>query len=674
MAQTDDILAESGLGQDERSVLLGSGPQDQADAMDGDFSLDDDDPTQQLLLALGHFQRILKEAQDGADDLWSDECMNQLILGVEISLSQSWSQLVDAFTDAGRILQTYESADRARDALPFLDGAYDLLCGIVGEVMGGGVRPQVLDKWQDHYVDALAAIKAAGLKLVDDNEADAPSPTQVADGPEDRAKPFQFPRLDGSGIGDGDEELPTLDELPPLEDMQPSVQEEAASGKAKEVAHEDELGESLEEDGPTSDAGEGSKEEAATESGPGSLAELVEPSKVVVDVVDRICDELAELNDRSPENRVLGMEMIGGGVSALKREADTEGYVKSSELCDVMKEACKLMGARTDSLDERFTEICFAFCGVFIEAMGEAESENVRDWRTECKGLISEWTPTDTPAVADSPKPVEEAVAAEPAPAREMGEEVEHPPAQPAAEAQGMESGASSSPVGLSDSKGLFERAQQALAAGDAEAAKMFALQAAAAIASGEVADSERVLQECEIRLKSSLNATVEARVAVKESEKMVKSGASQVSSGERSLGEAKERTAAMAQEMSEEEERIVELDAEIAEMQSKREEGVDKVEDANTRLNEAKGNESSVSERLDGLRSAETEARKALEGARQYVKDHQRTATEVEARMEKSREALTRHKISFEDIRQTIGEPAPKDTDTEDASDEMLF
>ena len=169
-------------------------------------------------------------------------------------------------------------------------------------------------------------------------------------------------------------------------------------------------------------------------------------------------------------------------------------------------------------------------------------------------------------------------------------------------------------------------------------------------------------------------NLDVDLRKVRIEVEKMVKSGASQVSSGERSLGEAKERTAAMAQEMSEEEERIVELDAEIAEMQSKREEGVDKVEDANTRLNEAKGNESSVSERLDGLRSAETEARKTLEGTRQYVKDHQRTATEVEARMEKSREALTRHKISFEDIRQTIGEPAPKDTDTEDASDEMLF
>ena len=232
MAQTEGNLAESGLGQDERSVLLGSGPQDQEGAMGADFSFDGDDPTQQLLLALGHFQRILKEAQDGADDLWSDECMNQLILGVEISLSQSWSQLVDAFTDAGRILQTYESADRARDALPFLDGAYDLLCGIVGEVMGGGVRPQVLDKWQDHYVDALAAIKAAGLKLVDDNEVDAPSPTQVADGPEDRAKPFQFPRLDGPGIGDGDEELPTLDELPPLEDTQRSAPAEAASGKA----------------------------------------------------------------------------------------------------------------------------------------------------------------------------------------------------------------------------------------------------------------------------------------------------------------------------------------------------------------------------------------------------------------------------------------------------------
>ncbi len=683
MAQMERKLAESGLGQDERSALLGSGPEDGAEVMEGDFSFDDGDPTQQLLLALGHFQRILKEAQDGADDLWSDECMNQLILGVEISLSQSWTQLVDAFTDAGRVLQTYESAGQARDALPFLNGAYDILCGIVGEVMGGDVRHQVLEKWQDHYANAAEAIKAAGLTLVDDSEADESPPMDIADRPDEKAQPFDFPHLDGSGIGNGDEELPTLDELPPLEDMLASVPDDASPREPEDASEEaadsglspeDELGESLQDDGPAAAAGNGAQEEAGAEPAAAPPSACVEPSKVIVDIVDRICDELAELNDRSPENRVLAMDMIEGGVSALKREADTGGYTQSSELCDVMKEACKLMGARTESLDERFTEICFAYCCVFIEAMGEAESENVIDWRVECKALISEWTPAQGSGADDSPQSIDEAVAPKPAPTQAKVPEAEDSPAQPPLESAAAESVPSLSEIDVSKSQALFERAQQALATGDAEAAKLLALQAAAAIAATEVANSELELQECEKRLKESLNATVESRGAVKEAEKMVKSGASQVAAGERAFGEAKERTASMAQELSEEEERIVELEAEMAELQSKREQGREKVEEADNRLNEAKGNESSVSERLDGLRSAEAEARKALEGVRQSVKDLHRTAAEVETRMEKSREALTRHKMSFEDIRQTIGEPGPMETDAEAESEEMLF
>ncbi len=690
MAQIEGEIAESGLGQEERSALLGSGPEDGAGVLDADLSFDDGDPTQQLLLALGHFQRILKGAKDGADDLWSDECMNQLILGVEISLSQSWTQLVDAFTDAGRVLQTYESAGQARDALPFLNGAYDVLCGIVGEVMGGDVRHQVLDRWQDHYANGLEAIQAAGLTLVDDNETDASPSTDIADRPDDKAQLFEFPHLEGSGIGNGDKELPTLGELPPLEDMLPSVPDNGAPREPEDVleeetdsslSREDVLGESLEDDGSTAGAGNRAQEEAAAEPEVAVPSECVEPSKAIVDIVDRVCDELAELNDRSPENRVLAMEMIEGGVSALKREADAGGYKKSSELCGVMKEACKLTAARTDSLDERFTEICFAFCGVFVEAMDEVESENVKDWRAECEGLISEWTPA--PELEDSPLPIEvaveeaapdEPIAPKPAPTQAIVTGVEDTPAQPPSEAVAVESGPSPSQIEGHDSQALFERAQQALAAGDAEAAKVLALQAAAAIAATEVSKSEGELQECEKRLKESLNATVESRGAVKEAEKMVKSGASQVAAGERAFGEAKERTAAMAQEQAEEQERIVEFEAEIAELHSKREQGLAKVEEANTRLNEAKGNESSVSERLDGLRSAEVEARKALEGARQYVKDLHRTAAEVEGQMEKSREALTRHKMSFEDIRQTIGEPSLEETIDEEQSGEMLF
>ena len=79
---------------------------------------------------------------------------------------------------------------------------------------------------------------------------------------------------------------------------------------------------------------------------------------------------------------------------------------------------------------------------------------------------------------------------------------------------------------GLEDTQSqvLFAKAQRALATGDATSAKSLALRAAAEIASAEVASSERLLQQCESRLKISMDSTVGARGAVKESEKMVKS------------------------------------------------------------------------------------------------------------------------------------------------------
>ncbi len=688
MAQTKDGIAEVGLGQGERSALLGPVPVEEADAVASDFSLDDNDPTQQLLLALGHFQRTMRAAQAGTDDLWSDECMNQLILGVEISLAERWSHLVDAFTDAGRVLQTYESAGRARDALPFLDGAYDVLCGIVGEVMGGAVRPQVLDKWHEHYAKALEAIEGAGLTLVDDGDGEAPSKAEGRPPAQGKVAAFEFARLDDEGGRNGERgsELPALDELPSLDSMStPEV-----SGKGPDDA-------ALETSAESQEAGE-----TVAQSAPNQLGDSVEPSKAIVDIVDRICDELAELNDRSPENRVLAMEMIGGGIAALKREADKDSYAASSALCDSMTEACTSMTAQTDSLDERFTELCFAFCGVFVEAMDGSDSENIRDWRVECMELIEEWAPAESAPEEVAPEvvvseavevaseesattdvapaaPVEEApvldevVVEEPLPDAVIAEEPVLEPEGPVGSGDGLKEPETAA-VAASASEALFEQAQRALATGDAEAAKSFALRAAAAIALAEVTTSERQLEECEERLKASLDSTVEARGSVKEAEKMVKSGASQVAAGERSLGEAKERTAGVAQELLEEEERVAEIDGEIAALQARREEGLAKVAEDNARLNEAKGNESSVAERLDGLRSAEVEARKSLEASRQDVKDLHRTASEVELRMEKAREALTKHKMSLNDIRQTIAEPAPEKVAKDEPPEELLF
>ena len=128
------------------------------------------DPTQRLLTALGRFQRQVSRAEEGApQEAWCDECMNQLITGIEIALNEDWSDVKEALTDVARILQTYEDVDRADQSVNFLKDSYEILCLMVGDLIVGNVRSGVMRKWQDRYERALDELADAGLTLVDDD-------------------------------------------------------------------------------------------------------------------------------------------------------------------------------------------------------------------------------------------------------------------------------------------------------------------------------------------------------------------------------------------------------------------------------------------------------------------------------------------------------------------------
>lgn len=128
------------------------------------------DPTQRLLTALGRFQRQVSRAEEGApQEAWCDECMNQLITGIEIALNEDWADVKEALTDVARILQTYEDVDRADQSVYFLKDSYEILCLMVGDLIVGNVRSGVMKKWQDRYERALDELADAGLTLVDDD-------------------------------------------------------------------------------------------------------------------------------------------------------------------------------------------------------------------------------------------------------------------------------------------------------------------------------------------------------------------------------------------------------------------------------------------------------------------------------------------------------------------------
>jgi hypothetical protein len=129
------------------------------------------DPTQRLLTALGRFQRQVVKAEKGLPQSeWCDECMNQLITGIEIAYDQDWPDVQQALTDTARVLHSYEQARLAEQCVPFLQDSYEILCLMVGDLIVDNVRSGVMLKWQERYRIAVEELAEGGIELVEDDE------------------------------------------------------------------------------------------------------------------------------------------------------------------------------------------------------------------------------------------------------------------------------------------------------------------------------------------------------------------------------------------------------------------------------------------------------------------------------------------------------------------------
>lgn len=131
------------------------------------------DPTQRLLTALGRFQLQVARAEAGTpQEQWCDECMNQLITGIELSVDQGWDNVMQALTDTARVLHSYEIVAKASQCVPFLQDSYEILCLMVGDIIVDNVRSGVMVKWKEQYQRALDDLLRAGIPLVEDDEMD----------------------------------------------------------------------------------------------------------------------------------------------------------------------------------------------------------------------------------------------------------------------------------------------------------------------------------------------------------------------------------------------------------------------------------------------------------------------------------------------------------------------
>lgn len=180
-----------GVATEERSALLSRDTNGNGSARESGPVVD---PTQRLLTALGRFQRQVARAEAGApQDEWSDECMNQLIMGIELAMAQEWTNVMQALTDTARILQSYENEGKAHLCVPFLQDSYEILCLMVGDLIVDNVRSGVMQKWRDRYAYAVEDLARAGIPLVEDDveeaeDADTP-PAAPARRPAGAAEP-----------------------------------------------------------------------------------------------------------------------------------------------------------------------------------------------------------------------------------------------------------------------------------------------------------------------------------------------------------------------------------------------------------------------------------------------------------------------------------------------------
>ncbi|MCC6145471.1 MAG: hypothetical protein IT368_16820 [Candidatus Hydrogenedentes bacterium] len=176
-----DLEDNGAVANAERSALLATDEFEEPDdaggggtAMEVNDTVHAVDPTQRLLTALGRFQRQVVKAEKGLPQAeWCDECMNQLITGIEIAYEQDWPDVQQALTDTARVLHSYECARQAERCVSFLQDSYEILCLMVGDLIVDNVRSGVMQKWQERYRYAVQELSDAGIELVEDeDEAD----------------------------------------------------------------------------------------------------------------------------------------------------------------------------------------------------------------------------------------------------------------------------------------------------------------------------------------------------------------------------------------------------------------------------------------------------------------------------------------------------------------------
>ncbi len=595
------------------------------------------DPTQRLLTSLGRFQRQVNRAEEGApQENWCDECMNQLIVGIEIALNEGWADVKEALTDTARVLQTYEDAGMAADCVAFLKDSYEILCLMVGDLIVDNVRSGVMKKWHERYERALNDLATLGLTLVDDEST--------------RERESQ---------GDTDEELTHQE----FETPDPFAQQDEADGAEKPVG------------------GNGSAFDELIGGGAGSFGEATPSDHVSDEMPAHDVDPFSDPPESpSPFGTVADEALSDDATAAPKLDefveqpgapAEDNDYSLSNDFTAdetvETPEAPSIFDAdESDSPAAPADEgelFGAAFGGEAETTEEEAPAEATAEERSEATDAPVLEAPVETDPIVETP--VEE-LAAEPAPEPVVEAVAPVAPAPPAAPIEAEPEPGSP--------EALWKTAQQAMALGNVSDAKVFALQLAASMARQEADQVAAKANEIKAQIDANVEEVTNAEQAVSDAEERLRALEEQIAQSQQDFDSKREHVQQLRDEVANVEGAVADLDRQIAELEARREEERQRLAEQQTGLDDSLAEESRMQAEIDGLQEEEGGARENLDSARERVEAlHARGGTH-EADLEAIQKELATRENSVADIEKTIGlmgGDAPATDDGEaDASD----
>lgn len=587
-----------------------------------------DDPEKKLLTALGRFQRQVNRAEDGrAGDNWTDECMNQLITGIEMAVENKWPDVREALTDTARILQSFEDGNNADESVPFLQDSYEILCLMVGDLMVDNVRSGVMQKWRQRYQQAVRDLEDGGCALIEDDDT-LEAPARAGTAPAFEQEPADEERGPSGAIEfDSDARFPN--NVTPFRSTFDAGIERREDRYLQTTPADDDAEAPFETPGDFFSA-------------PVRSDSPVLPADVDDARPDPVENEAAPFDapDAPEEQAVHGASMMDWGDG--EEEAVAPELPAGADLsAEVQDDAVE---AEDDSAYDAWLEsLKAAETRAAPERAPEEEAAGAEAAQTDLFGEMAaeEETPEPEPVVELIEEPDVEA-----APEERVAE------VAPVAEAPAPVA----APVFDPDSpEGLLHFAQQAMTEGKMGDARTMALRLAARMAQLEANRAETVVDEATHALEENAAAIREGESGVKEAESSLGTTREERVAREKARKDQLAANQKLQGDAGGIETTITDLDEQIRVLQEKRAEEVKSLEGVRASLDDGSAELDAIEAEIASLEAAIEKGELSLEQARELVAALEEERTRREEILASAEEVLARQWSGVEDISRTF-------------------